>query len=123
MGVCGRYSSSHGMLVSFDEPTDHIEASGVWPVDGLSILALTDNGRYLTSGVVDPYICPRLDGGYCSGSVSITNGPRKHRLFPLLAGGLTWSSVDSLTYSVPEPESIYLMAVGLLALLIRRLLA
>jgi len=119
---CSRNASYNALVVTFDELTNHVEASGVWHVDSLSIWAFGEDGGRLIPAFADPIVCDRFDGTYCSGSVSVTSD---HETIALAAvgGWGTWSSVDSVAYSVPEPETIFLMAVGFLGLLLTRRLA
>ena len=116
---CTRSGSYNALVLRFDDPTNHVEASGVWNVDSLSVWAFSEDGRHLGIGFGDPVVCLGLDGEPCSGSASVTTDHESISL-AAIGGWGTWSSVDSVAYSVPEPESIFLMAVGLLALFLRR---
>ena len=108
-------SSPHDILeVTFDSGTDFVQFNSTFFSDMVDAFALDTAGNFIDLRKEhDVHQAPWSGARFGFETVTLTalNGGNISRLY--LAGSGGWSSVDRLTYSVPEPETLALMLVGL----------
>lgn len=111
---CADAGNQRALLIQFDAPTDFVEIAGAWSHDFPMMVAFDANFHVVPVSDLGTWL-PRL-GEYHQNVLSITSSTSN--ISYVLAGSVgDATSLDALRYqSVPEPSTLALGAIGLVAL-------